>query len=203
MKTTDILLVMLPVILWPVSFILLRSAFIYALLASTFVLASISLAYYGKTIVWKRSKGAIAPVAAGLAGAAILYLIFYGGNFAVSYFGIAGLVGNVYAMIYGNVARAQLVVLLAFIGLFEEIYWRGALQSYVRANSKLLRGFPWVATTAYYTLVHISALNPILVVAAFFVGLVTSLMAERYGIISSIAAHIVWIELIVVFLPVL
>lgn len=201
-KIKDIILVALPVILWPLSFIVLKSIFIYALLASVFLLALISISGYWKNIQWKKS-GKISMVIAGLVGAAILYFIFYFGNVAVSTIGIGGLVGNVYGMIYGSVPKAQLIVVLAIIGIFEEIYWRGALQSYFRSGTGILRNFPWVATTIYYTLVHIAALNPILVVAAFFVGLATSVIAERYGIVSSIITHIVWIELIVVFLPVL
>ncbi len=193
----------MPVILWPISFILLRGIFIYALLGSVFILAALSLAMYKKTIPWKRIKSNWKVVVAGLAGAAILYLIFYFGSFAASALGIGGLVGNVYRMIYGSVARLQLIILLIFIAIFEEIYWRGALQNYVKNNSKTFRSFPWIATTIFYALVHIASLNLILVIAAFIVGLVTSIIAHRYGIISSIITHIVWIELIVVFLPVL
>ncbi|MGI0100301.1 MAG: CPBP family intramembrane glutamic endopeptidase [Candidatus Micrarchaeaceae archaeon] len=204
MKAKDLALMVLPAILWPISFIVLRSIFIYALLVSVFILAVLSIYFHRKNILWKKAKrSAWIAVAAGVVGAVLLYLVFYFGNTVVSALGAGGLVGNVYAMIYGDVAKTKLIVLLALIGLFEEIYWRGALQGYIRKNSKTFKNYPWVVTTAYYTLVHISALNPILVVAALFVGLVTSVLAERYGILSSIAAHIVWIELIVVFLPVL
>jgi len=117
--------------------------------------------------------------------------------------GIGGLVGNVYQMIYGSVAKMRLIVLLFFIAIFEEIYWRGALQAYVKKNSKILTNYTWIITALYYGLVHIAALNLILVVAALVVGFVTSFVAEKYGILSSIITHIVWIELIVVFLPVM
>ena len=203
MKTKDFVLVILPALLWPISFILLHSIFIYALLGSVIVLATVSLLFYKQIISWGKLKNTALLIAIGIIGAAALYAIFYFGNFAASAIGIGGLVDNIYNMIYGNVAKVQLVVLLAFIGLFEEIYWRGALQSYVKRNSRVFKNIPWVATTIYYTVVHISALNPILVVAAFLVGLITSIIADRYGIISSIITHIVWIELIVVLIPVL
>lgn len=203
MNIKDIVFILLPVLLWPVSFILLKSVFIYALLVSTAVLALVSLRWYKRSIPWKKVKSSAYVVLAGIIGAAVLYLIFYLGNYAVALIGIDKLVGNVYQMIYGAVPKIPLMVVLVFIGIFEEIYWRGALQSYVRKNSKFFGHFPWIATTIFYALVHIAALNPILVVAAFFVGLVTSLVAEKYGILSSMLTHIVWIELIVVFLPVI
>jgi hypothetical protein len=43
MKGFDYLLVFLPFLLWPITFIVLRSIFIYAMLASTFILAMLSL----------------------------------------------------------------------------------------------------------------------------------------------------------------
>jgi hypothetical protein len=181
----------------------LKNIFIYALLGSVLILAALSLAMYRKSIPWKRIKNNSHIIIAGLAGAVILYLIFYFGNFLASAIGIGGLVGNVYSMIYGSVPKFQLVFLLVFIAIFEEIYWRGALQNYIKNNSKLFANFPWVATTIFYALVHIASLNLILVMAAFLVGLLTSIIAHKYGIISSIITHIVWIELIVVFLPVL
>jgi uncharacterized protein len=193
----------LPIVLWPLSFIVLKSIFIYALLASVTLLALFSLRFYGKTIPWKKIKSNSYLIAAGIIGAIALYLIFYFGNFAAGALGIGGLVGNVYQTIYGNVPRLQLIVVLIPIAIFEEIYWRGALQAYLKKNWKLFASFPWVATTIFYTLVHLAALNLILLGAAFLVGLVTSLIAEKYGIMSSIITHLVWIELIVVFLPVM
>ncbi len=85
----------------------------------------------------------------------------------------------------------------------EEIYWRGALQGYMRRKFSKTKWAPWVISTAYYSLVHLSTLNPILVLAAFFVGLTASLIAEKHGILASAAVHIIWIEAIIIFLPVI
>lgn len=199
----DTIFVLLPILLWPISFILLKNIFVYALLGSVFILAALSVIFYRKIIPWRKIKNNFYIIAIGIIGAVALYLIFYFGNFAASFVHIGGLVGNVYSMIYGSVPKMQLIVLLFFIAIFEEIYWRGALQAYIQKNWKIAAQFPWIATTIFYTLVHIAALNFILVVAAFFVGIVTSFIAHKYGILSSIITHIVWIELIVVFLPVL
>ncbi len=201
MKHIDYLLLLLPVLLWPLTFVVLHSVFIYAMLVSTFILAAISLSRYKDLIKW-RHKNIYVTVASGILGAIALYLIFVGGNYATLYLHVNGLVGNVYSTIYSSVSIVPLTVMLAFIGLFEEVYWRGALQGYMYKNVALLSGIPWIGSSIYYSLVHISTLNPILVLAALVVGLMTGSLAHRYGIISSIITHIMWIELIVVLFPV-
>ena len=203
MRAIDAVFLLLPILLWPITFIVLKSVFIYSMFVSTLILALISLYYYGGMIRW-RVKSVGVTVLVGIIGAIVLYLIFYLGNYLTVYLGINGLVSNVYAMIYADVPQIPLAILLIFIGLFEEIYWRGALQGFVRGRaSNFLSTMPWVLTTLYYASVHISTLNIVLVGAAFFVGLVTSIIADRYGIISSMITHIVWIELIVLIIPVL
>ncbi|MCL5007937.1 MAG: CPBP family intramembrane metalloprotease [Candidatus Marsarchaeota archaeon] len=203
MRAIDIIFLLLPILLWPITFIVLKSVFIYSMFVSTLILALISLYYYKGMIRW-RVRSYPVTLAIGVIGAIALYLIFYLGNYLTIYLGINGLVSNVYAMIYADVPRIPLAVLLIFIGLFEEIYWRGALQGFIRGSgSRVLASTPWVLTTLYYASVHISTLNIVLVGAAFFVGLVTSIIADRYGIISSMITHIVWIELIVLIIPIL
>ncbi len=38
---------------------------------------------------------------------------------------------------------------------------------------------PWLASMIYYTLIHISTLNPALVAGAFAVGLVDGILADK------------------------
>ncbi len=189
----------LPLALWPLSFIVLRSSFIYAMCASTFVLASFSLIRYRGRIKW----GTLSPssLAAGVVGAVVLYLLFLFGYVAAPLVGLSGSVAGAFGMIYAANTKAELVFLLALIGVFEEIYWRGGIQGIASGKGGLMGRMPWAAAAAYYTLVHISTLNPILVIAALFVGLMTSLIAHKYGIIASTLTHILWIEAIIVFLP--
>ncbi len=204
MNNKDLILILLPLLLWPITFIVLKSIFIYSMLVSTFILSVISLKWRSKLIKWKGKNSLLTSVFVGLFGAAILYLIFYLGWYATLYLGINSLVGNVYSMIYAGVPKFLLVPILALIGFFEEVYWRGALQGYMR-KSKIgfLKAFPWLGAALYYSAVHISTLNFVLVMSAFFVGIVASAIAERYGIVSSMITHIIWIELIVVFIPLL
>jgi membrane protease YdiL (CAAX protease family) len=191
----------LPLILWPLSFILLRSVFIYALTASTALLAAFTLYRFRKKIKWTRTKNKIAVLAAGFVAALALYLIFVLGKSLSSALGLGAYVSSVYASIYGSQPLAITFVLIAMIGVFEEIYWRGGLQGYVESSKSSFSSMPWVLSTAYYTVVHISTLNPILVAAAWVVGLVTGVLARRFGILASILTHVVWIEAVVVFFP--
>ncbi len=200
-STTDVVYFFLPLILWPVSFILLQSVFIYALTVSTAILALFTL--YKYKVSWVRTKNWYYAVIAGLLGALVLYLLFVFGNVVTNALGLSGFVSSVYASIYGTQGKnAVTVVLLALIGLFEEIYWRGGLQGYVESKSGRFKKIPWIASTAYYGFVHISTLNPILVVAALVVGVVTSIIAYKFGIAASAITHILWIEAIVIFFPV-
>lgn len=200
MKYIDAIFLFLPLLLWPITFILLKNIFIYSMLISTFILAVISLMIHKDMIKW-RHKNIYLTLAMGVLGAVILYLIFYFGNILTMYMNINNLVGNVYTMIYKDVPIIPLAIILMFIGVFEEIYWRGALQGYLEKKIRIFAAMPWVGTTLYYSLIHVSTLNFVLVGAAFLVGLVTSIIAYKYGILSSMITHIVWIEMIVIFIP--
>lgn len=202
MKKFDIIYLALPIVLWPLVFIAFQSSFVYAMSAATLLLASLSIWKYRKIIKWKRG-GNVRIITIGIIGAVILYLVFLAGYYLALSAGLIGYVDLVYSMIYAQGSKIVIFILLAVIGICEEIYWRGGVQGYVEKHSKRFKDAPWIATTAYYSLVHLATLNPILVLAAFFVGLVTSLSANRYGIRASIIAHVLWIELIIVFLPVI
>lgn len=201
-KPLEWVFVLLPLVLWPISFILLKSIFIYAMLSSTFILAVFSIAMYKKKIPWNRIGNYILVIMMGIFGAFILYLLFFAGFLGVSALGLNNSVSSVYQMIYGGISnKYALFIMLALIAIFEEIYWRGALQSFMEKHLRALSKMPFIPCSIYYALVHLSTLNIVLVGAAFVVGLVTSVLAYRYGIIASIITHIIWIEAIVIFLP--
>ncbi|MCL4324941.1 MAG: CPBP family intramembrane metalloprotease [Candidatus Thermoplasmatota archaeon] len=172
------------------------------MVGSTGLLALLSLRLHPERIHWVRTRTPVLAVLGGALGAFVLYGLFVLGNIGTADLGLSSYVSNVYAMIYQASSREITIVLLALIGIFEEIYWRGALQGTVEGHPGRFQKYPWVLSTAYYTFVHISTLNPILVGAAMVVGLVTSLVADRVGISGSIVTHLLWIEAIVVFFPV-
>lgn len=54
----------------------------------------------------------------------------------------------------------------------------------------------------YYTLVHISTLNPALIAGgAFAIGFIDGVLTDKAGLTASIIAHVVWLELMMVILP--
>lgn len=202
MKAIDAIYLFLPVILWPLVFITFNSLFIYAMSVATLILAAFTLLRYKNLIRWTNGKKIYPIVITGIVGAVVLYLVFLAGAYAASLSGLSSYVQLVYTMIYSQASKALIFVLLAVIGICEEIYWRGGVQGYARKHVKWLGTMSWILPTIYYSLVHLSTLNPILVLAAFFVGLVAGYLADRHGIVTSAIAHVVWIEAVVVFLPI-
>lgn len=202
MTLQDYVYFLLPLALWPLTFIVFSKYFVYAMSVSTAILAAFSLLRYRDKIHFM-SRSIAKAAGIGAAGAVALYVLFMAGYHIALFTGNIAYVKDVYAMIYSQAQTIVLVILLAIIGICEEVYWRGGLQGFVKKNSKTFRNVPWVASSIYYAAVHISTLNPILVVAALSVGLVTSIIADRYGIGASAIAHIAWIEAIIVFLPVI
>jgi membrane protease YdiL (CAAX protease family) len=72
---------------------------------------------------------------------------------------------------------------------------------YVR--EPLWKGFKsLILSCVYYTAVHIPTGNPPLAAAALIVGLILGYIALKAGVVSSIAAHIVWLEMVVIYAPV-
>lgn len=198
----DLIFLGLPILLWPIVFLVFKNSFVYAMAGATAFLALLSLWKYRKLIKWKGTSPA-KMAASAVIGALFLYLVFYGGFYLASSIGMLSYVKLVYAMIYAQGSKFGIFLLLAIIGICEEIYWRGALQGYMRKKFPRTKWAPWVIATAYYSLVHLSTLNPILVLAAFFVGITASLISEKHGILASAAVHIIWIEAIIIFLPVI
>ncbi len=201
-NTFDKIYLLLPVLLWPIVFIEFKSVFVYAMFFATLLLAVLSLLRYRKFLPFTKSSGPNIILTVGILAAIILYLIFYFGYFASAIVGPKGSVLDVYSMLYAQNPKLVLGILLIFIGIFEEIYWRGGVQSFAEKRIKILKGSPWLISTLYYAAVHLFTLNPILAVSAFFVGLVTSLVAYKYGLIASMITHVLWIEAVVVFLPI-
>jgi membrane protease YdiL (CAAX protease family) len=138
-----------------------------------------------------------------LVASAALYIAFLlGGIFSVR-IGMWGYVSEIYSSIRGSTGYGLFLQLaLGVIGFMEEIYWRGYLQGYM-LESLYGRGFKsLILSCVYYTAVHIPTGNPPLAAAALIVGLILGYIALKAGVVSSIAAHIVWLEMVVIYAPV-
>ena len=109
--------------------------------------------------------------------------------------------GAIYATRY-QLDPAIIAALLIFvIAPFEEIFWRGLvleeLQGALSPRSAL-----WTAI-GLYSIVHIWAMNPMLLLAAFVLGAHWSLLYWKFrSLVPGLVSHAVWDVLIFVVFPV-
>lgn len=92
-------------------------------------------------------------------------------------------------------------ILLLITSFCEEYFWR----SYIQRNLTNLVGKTGIIyTSILYALIHISTFNLGLVAAAFIAGLVWGILYDQLDSFWIVVfSHIVWTELIFVFLPLL
>ena len=190
----------LPLVLWPLTFDVFSRYFVYGMAISTLLIGSLTLAWFRDRLHWFR-LGAIIVILTGILFAFIMYMVFIGGYAILTYLGLSKYVVMVYAMIRRSISKYALAVALVIIGIMEELYWRGGLQELMRGVGGIARREPWLLSMTYYTLIHISTLNPALVAGAFAVGLIDGLLADKVGLTASTITHILWLELIMVILP--
>ncbi|ADY01051.1 Abortive infection protein [Vulcanisaeta moutnovskia 768-28] len=199
-RAKTVIYIALPLVLWPLSFDVFSRYFVYGMVLSTLLLGSLSLAWFRDRLRWFRMNIVIAVVL-GLIMSGVLYIIFIGGYAILRYMGLANYVVLVYGMIRSMTNAYALAMALVIIGFMEEVYWRGGLQELSRDLGGVFRGEPWLVSMIYYTLIHISTLNPALMAGAFAIGLIDGLLADKVGLVTSIIAHVLWLELMMVFLP--
>lgn len=187
--------ILLPYILWPITFVILNKFFWVLMPISTGILGVSTLLLY-RDMLWMGELGK--GILSGLIGATILYIIFFLGDIASKYLGLSVYIDSVYGMIRGSPTTILLSISMVWIGLMEELYWRGGLQKLLdRKGVKQ----PWIIASILYMLVHIVTFNPILILAALIVGLILSKLVDLYGLYSSITAHIIWLQLIIILFP--
>lgn len=170
--------VILPLVLWPLSFDVFSKYFVYGMALSTLLLGLLSLAWFRDRLRWFRVNTSVVIVL-GLLMSGILYMIFVGGYALLKYMGLAGYVVLVYEMVRGMANAYALSIALVIIGFMEEVYWRGGLQESARELGGIFSNEPWIASMIYYTLVHISTLNPALIAGAFVIGLIDGVLADK------------------------
>jgi hypothetical protein len=92
-------------------------------------------------------------------------------------------------------------LLLFLIAPAEEIFWRGFIQERLIQKIGIKRGT--IIGIVLYSMVHIWALNPMLLLAALVLGIHWSLMYAKYrNLVPGIISHAVWDVLIFVVLPI-
>lgn len=139
----------------------------------------------------------------GLLSAALLYLVFFAGNFFSNM--IFDFTHTQVQGIYSTKEQADkwiiALALMFWIGPAEEIFWRSFAQKELEKHFKPEIAF--LLNAAVYAFVHIWAFNFILFMAALICGLFWGWMYYKYkNIIPGIISHAVWDVVIFVILPI-
>jgi membrane protease YdiL (CAAX protease family) len=138
----------------------------------------------------------------GLLAAAVLYGVFFAGNFfsrLLLPFAGSG-IGAVYAFKSGASLPRIVLLTALLIGPGEEVFWRGFLQRRWQARFGRDRGF--LLATALYAAVHAGSGNPMLVLAAAVCGLFWGFIYRKTGsVLLAAASHAVWDLAVFVVFP--
>ena len=201
--------IILAFVLWFVMFILRPFNFWLMMTVSTSLLAAISFAFTGGTLIslkelsWRN-------VLLGLPAAVLLYLVFLAGNqvliLVADFFPalIRDRAGNIEAVYANRGGLSPIVVgaLLFFpIGFGEEIFWRGFVQARFSQKWNPLAAF--ALTTLLYVGVHVPTGNPVLILASFTCGVFWGGLYMASGkLVTVLVSHMVWDPLIFVILPI-
>jgi len=157
------------------------------------------------------TQGALIPkrprlssVMLGLASAALLYGIFYGGAWMVSTYHPFGITSTSETSIYSlisspaNPAYIQVAVLV-FDSAGYESFFRGVLQRRLRPRFGIM-GAPAVATID--AVLHVATLNPLWVGATFVTDLLWGVTYHYEGKQASFTSHLVWDIVIFILRPI-
>jgi len=143
-------------------------------------------------------------VVLGLASAAILYGIFYGGAWLVSTYHPFGFNSASEASIYSLISSpANPVYLQGAVLLFDsagyESFFRGVLQRRLRPRCGIMAA-PVVASLD--AVLHVATLNPLWVGATFVTDLLWGVTYHYGGTQSSFTSHFVWDIAIFILRPI-
>lgn len=153
---------------------------------------------------WTRDiRFSLRSIFAGVAMALVLWCVFYvGGQVTSALFSFARPEVD---MIYSTRAEASswaiALLLLLVIGPAEEIFWRGFVQRRLSQVFSPDKGF--VFATLLYTVIHVWALNPMLLAAAFTAGLFWGGIYRIFpkSLSALIISHALWDALAFVIIP--
>lgn len=190
---SDIAVVAAGPILFTVLFYFFIDRLMPGILVASSTLALLSLALERGSLA-RASRASASAVAAGAASALALYALFVAGDALVGAIGLGGQVELIYSLVERS---PPVAVALALVAVFEEVYWRGALQEGVIRRA----GAPWWYSALAYSASHAASGLLVLVAAALVVGLVLGYTARRWGIISSSIAHYLWLALVFYVAP--
>lgn len=165
----------------------------------------LGMSYQATANFFSQFKFAIKGVLLGLASAAVLYGVFYIGNYlSTAWFDFAKpQIGSIYSMKEGSSPYLISALLLLLIGPAEEIFWRGMVQR--NLGEKYGQWWAFAITTLIYALVHIWSFNFMLIMAALVCGIFWGLMFKFYkkSLVPLIISHAVWDVAVFIVFPIL
>ena len=154
---------------------------------------------------WKDIRFDLTNIFLGLLIAAVLWGLFWLGEFfSTLIFDFARpQVDMIYGMKEGENPVVLTLLMLLIIGPAEEIFWRGYIQKHLSQKWNPNIGF--IVTTLVYSLVHISKMNFMLIMAAavagFIWGLLYRLYPEKFGAI--LISHAIWDCAVFIWFPIM
>ncbi|MBD3166982.1 CPBP family intramembrane metalloprotease [bacterium] len=188
-------------VVWFFLFAVPGTPFWIVIAAATLVLGGAAFVIFPDTLI-DSSPHWVRHVVIGALSAAVLYGIFWFGNWVISHvpFGPEQV-----ERVYGTKSQLDNRIiggLLLFpIGPGEELFWRAWVQRVLMIKLGPWKGF-WIAL-ALYAGVHVPSLNPTLILAATLAGGFWALMYMRYGHIGpGLVSHALWDAAIFVWFPI-
>jgi membrane protease YdiL (CAAX protease family) len=144
-------------------------------------------------------------IAAGLASAALLYLIFFAGGWVVDVYHPFGITSASETSIYSLISSpSNPLVLQVGVLLFDsagyESFFRGVLQEKLRPRTGVMSA---PAVALFDACLHIATMNPLWVAATFVTDLVWGLTWHYgRGTQASFTSHFVWDLVIFIVRPI-
>lgn len=159
----------------------------------------ILIAFVGRIELLKSHRHVhISMVLLGIISGFLLYWLLYFGYVIFKPFVAKG-AEEVYAL--RHEAPQELIALsLIFTSFGEEVYWRGFVQHELQERLDGMKGL--LTASAVYSSVHVWTLNLPLMLIALLMGLCWGAMYLKTKSLQSVVlSHVVWTELVFVFLP--
>lgn len=161
------------------------------------------ISFFSAKDIKKQFSFSIKDILVGLGSAAILWGIFFLGDFFSNLlFDFARpQVDNIYSLKDNSNLILIGFLLIFLIGPAEEIFWRGYIQHSLISKYGEIPAL--IATTIIYTLVHIWSFNFMLIMAAMICGLFWGLL-YRYNknLTTLVISHAVWDVAVFVIFPI-
>ena len=191
--------------LWTIMFCPLTAPYINFWIAMTCSALTLTIfSWWSCRDIFRKIDWKWQDIAGGIILAAVLWGIFgLGDKISSLLFDFArGQVNTIYGMKDGENPLVLSLLMLFIIGPAEELFWRGFIQR--KLSERFSPNWGFIITTAIYGLVHIGALNFMLLMAALTAGFIWGLgyrfFPERLG--ALIISHALWDCAVFIWFPI-